>query len=110
MRGDVWHGKIALIQMRICKAFDISMIEIKSSRRFKRLIPPRHLAMWLCKKLTSASLPVIARNFGNRDHSTVIAAIKNVDEKFIHVPDFKHLTDQIIEEWYDKNVEPEPNG
>ena len=110
MKGDVWHGKIALIQMRVCKAFDISLIEIKSSRRFRRLIAPRHLAMWLCKKLTKASLPVIARNFGNRDHSTVIAAIKNVDAKYIHEPDFKHLLDQITEEWHDKKVAAEPNG
>ena len=51
-----------------------------SPRRSRPLARPRQIAMYLAKKLTSRSLPEIGRKFANRDHTTVIHAVKTVDK------------------------------
>lgn len=59
--------------------FKIDYIEIISLRRDKLACRARHIAMYLCKALTGASLPMIGRHFGDRDHTTVINAIQRVE-------------------------------
>ena len=51
-----------------------------SPRRSRPLARPRQMAMYLAKKLTSRSLPEIGREFSNRDHTTVIHAVKTIDK------------------------------
>ena len=51
-----------------------------SPRRSRPLARPRQMAMYLAKKLTSRSLPEIGRKFSNRDHTTVIHAVKTIDK------------------------------
>ena len=51
-----------------------------SQRRSRPLARPRQIAMYLAKKLTTRSLPEIGRKFANRDHTTVIHAVKKIDE------------------------------
>ena len=51
-----------------------------SSRRSRSLARPRQIAMYLAKQNTSNSLPDIGRKFSNRDHTTVIHAVKKIDE------------------------------
>lgn len=76
------HMKVsaAMISQVVCVAFEISKEEIDSRRRQRRLVIPRHIAMWLCSKLTPMSLPQIGRAFGGRDHTTVIHAIRKTME------------------------------
>ena len=51
-----------------------------SARRSRTISRPRQLAMFLAKNLTSKSLPEIGRRFGGRDHTTVIHAVKKIEE------------------------------
>ena len=51
-----------------------------SPRRSRPLARPRQMAMYLAKKLTSRSLPEIGRRFANRDHTTVIHAVKTIEK------------------------------
>ena len=71
---------IDLIQTLVCKFFKISKNEMLSSRRSRYLVRPRQTAIYLTKILTSKSLPEIGRRFGGRDHTTVIHAVKKIEE------------------------------
>ena len=51
-----------------------------SARRSRSLARPRQIAMYLVKQFTTNSLPDIGRKFSNRDHTTVIHAVKKIDE------------------------------
>jgi chromosomal replication initiator protein len=62
------------IQAAICKHFDVSPTELLSPTRTKRVAWPRQLAMYLARELTGESLPAIGRQFGGRDHTTVLHA------------------------------------
>ena len=74
-------GKILReIQKKVAEHFDIKLAEMHSSRRARSVARPRQIAMYLSKQLTSRSLPEIGRRFGGRDHTTVMHAIRKVDE------------------------------
>jgi len=57
------------------------MGELKSRRRTKNIALPRQMAMYLCRKHTSTSFPVIGDKFGGKDHSTVIHASKIIEKR-----------------------------
>ena len=67
------------IQRATAKQFGISMEEMLSKRRSRAIARPRQVAMYVCKMLTTRSLPDIGRRFGGRDHTTVIHAVKRID-------------------------------
>ena len=71
---------IEKIQNAVSSFFKISMQEMLSPRRSRSLVRPRQIAMYLSKKYTSKSLPDIGRQFSNRDHTTVIHAVKTVEQ------------------------------
>ena len=60
--------------------FNISLYEMLSQRRSRPLARPRQIAMYLAKKMTTRSLPEIGRRFANRDHTTVIHAVKTISK------------------------------
>ena len=60
--------------------FSINLQEMLSQRRSRPLDRPRQIAMYLAKKLTTRSLPEIGRKFANRDHTTVIHAVKTIEK------------------------------
>ena len=68
------------IQKKVSQHFNIKMSDMSSARRSRTVARPRQVAMYLSKNLTSRSLPEIGRRFGNRDHTTVIHAVKKVEE------------------------------
>ena len=68
------------IQKRVSEHFNIRMADMHSARRARAVARPRQVAMYLAKQLTSRSLPEIGRKFGGRDHTTVMHAVKKVDE------------------------------
>jgi chromosomal replication initiator protein len=68
------------IQRRVAEHFNIRLAEMTSARRARAVARPRQVAMYLAKQLTSRSLPEIGRRFGDRDHTTVMHAIKKIEQ------------------------------
>ena len=71
---------VELIQNLVASHFNLNIQELLSPRRSRSLARPRQIAMYLAKKLTTNSLPDIGRKFSNRDHTTVIHAVKKINE------------------------------
>ncbi len=68
------------IQRAVCEEFNVTLTDMVSKRRARIIARPRQVAMYLSKKLTKRSLPDIGRRFGGRDHTTVMHAVKRIDE------------------------------
>lgn len=68
------------IQRRVAEHFNIKLSDMQSPRRARQVARPRQIAMYLAKQLTTLSLPDIGRKFGGRDHTTVMHAVKKVEE------------------------------
>ena len=68
------------IQNLVASHFNLNMQELLSPRRSRSLARPRQIAMYLAKQYTANSLPDIGRKFANRDHTTVIHAVKKVED------------------------------
>ena len=66
------------IQNIVSNFFNIPLSDMLSQRRSRPLARPRQIAMYLAKKMTTRSLPEIGRRFANRDHTTVIHAVKTI--------------------------------
>lgn len=67
------------IQEQVAAFYGLPRSEMKSARRSRCVARPRQVAMYLAKQLTPNSLPEIGRRFGNRDHTTVIHAVKQIE-------------------------------
>ena len=65
---------------KVADHYNLRMSDMMSARRSRIISRPRQLAMFLAKNLTSKSLPEIGRRFGGRDHTTVIHAVKKIEE------------------------------
>ena len=68
------------IQRKVAEYFGLKLTDLLSARRAVEVARPRQVAMYLAKKLTPRSLPEIGRRFGGRDHTTVMHAVKRIDE------------------------------
>jgi chromosomal replication initiator protein len=68
------------IQRRVAEHFNIRLSEMTSERRARAVARPRQIAMYLAKQLTTRSLPEIGRKFGGRDHTTVMHAVRKIEE------------------------------
>ncbi|MBE9480769.1 MAG: chromosomal replication initiator protein DnaA, partial [Bacteroidetes bacterium] len=68
------------IQKIVANHYQIKTSDLKSAKRLKTLVLPRQIAMYIGRKLTSASYPEIGTKFGGKDHSTVIHAIKKIEK------------------------------
>lgn len=68
------------IQRTVCQFYRIDRTEMSSKRRARAVVRPRQVAMYLAKALTPRSYPEIGRKFGGRDHSTVIHAVRLIDD------------------------------
>jgi len=65
---------------KVADHYNLRLNDILSPRRARSVARPRQVAMFLAKRLTSKSLPEIGRRFGGRDHTTVIHAVKKIEE------------------------------
>jgi chromosomal replication initiator protein len=83
------------IKKVVSNHFNIKVTEIVSKRRTKNLSFPRHIAMYLCRKHTTASYPEIGEHFGGRDHSSVIHAASVVSGKLSTDLKVKEIIDNI---------------
>ncbi|GGB48178.1 chromosomal replication initiator protein DnaA [Roseibium aquae] len=72
--------KIEDIQRIVSKHYNVTKADLLSARRTRTIVRPRQIAMYLAKVMTPRSLPEIGRRFGNRDHTTVLHAVRKVEE------------------------------
>lgn len=86
------------IQKKVSSFYNIKMSDIKSKKKNKVFIQPRHTAMFLIRQLTDLSLPEIGRHFGGRDHSTVLHAIHKLENVVQNDPDYANTIDQLTRE------------
>jgi chromosomal replication initiator protein len=83
LRANERRVTIDEIQRRVAEHFNMKMAEMTSSRRARVVARPRQVAMYLAKQLTQRSLPEIGRKFGGRDHTTVMHAVKKIEELMV---------------------------
>lgn len=80
LRSHERRVTIEEIQRRVAEYFSVRLSDLLSARRARAIARPRQVAMYLSKQLTTRSLPEIGRKFGGRDHTTVIHAVRKIDE------------------------------
>jgi chromosomal replication initiator protein len=77
-QGEGTQITIERIQELVCDRFSVTMDELTGDRRSQNIVYPRQVAMYLSRELTDASLPKIGKEFGGRDHTTVIHATSKI--------------------------------
>ncbi|NIY74882.1 chromosomal replication initiator protein DnaA [Thalassospira sp. HF15] len=80
LRASERRVSIEEIQKRVAEHFNIKVSDMHSARRARAVARPRQVAMYLSKQLTTHSLPEIGRKFGGRDHTTVMHAVRKIEE------------------------------
>lgn len=99
---DLMHGaepkhiKMDDILRTITKHFGVNRSELLSARRNRSIVRPRQIGMYLAKQLTSRSLPEIGRRFGNRDHTTVLHAIRKIDQLIKEDPSLREEVELLM--------------
>jgi len=68
------------IQRKVSEHYNIRLSDMIGPKRLRSYARPRQVAMYLCKQLTTRSLPEIGRRFGGRDHTTVMHGVKRIEE------------------------------
>ncbi|WP_456369816.1 chromosomal replication initiator protein DnaA [Thermodesulfatator atlanticus] len=81
----------------VCKHFRVSREELFSRKREKKIAFPRQVAMYLCRRFTDESLQSIGKLF-NRDHATVVYAVKNIDKKISQPGSLKYQIEYLCRE------------
>lgn len=84
------------IQKVTAEFFGIKCAEMRSKKRTKEVAMPRQVAMYICKQLTDSSLSDIGKNFGGKDHATVIYACKQIEERREKDEDFNRKMETLI--------------
>ena len=87
---------IATIMAAVAHHFEIKVSDIKSKKRTRNISVPRQIAMYLCRTKTKLSLPEIGRQFGGKDHTTVIFANKKISENINKNNDLKKVINIIV--------------
>ena len=88
---------IEAIQKFVAEYYRLKLPELKSKNNSKSVAMPRQIAMYLCKSLTTASLPEIGRSFGGKHHSTVIHSIRKVEALRKKDATFSALVNTLLE-------------
>ncbi len=88
---------IEIIQKFVSEYYQLKLGELKSRNNSKSIAMPRQIAMYLCKHLTTASLPEIGKSFGGKHHSTVIHSIRKIEDLRQRDKDFNTLINNFME-------------
>ena len=83
---------------KVSERFDVSREDLKSKSRHSRIIQPRFIGMYLARDLAGMTTTDIGKEFGDRDHSTVINACNKIMEDMNNDPEFKELINDLIVE------------
>ncbi|MFL5969399.1 MAG: helix-turn-helix domain-containing protein, partial [Gaiellaceae bacterium] len=78
LQGGAPVVSIDRIQQLVCDTFKVSLGELTGEKRSQSIVYPRQVAMYLSRELTDSSLPKIGKEFGGRDHTTVIHATSKI--------------------------------
>lgn len=78
--GEPKRVRIEDIQRIVARHYNVSKTELLSNRRTRTIVKPRQVAMYLAKVMTPRSLPEIGRRFGGRDHTTVLHAVRKIED------------------------------
>ena len=97
IKGDKKQNvSIASIQTKVSKYYGLSIADLKGKKRIRQIVVPRQIAMYLSRELTSTSLPKIGKEFGGKDHTTVIHAHEKIKNLITNEKD-EELIEQIDE-------------
>ncbi|MFN3207658.1 MAG: chromosomal replication initiator protein DnaA [Roseovarius sp.] len=80
LRASERKVSIEEIQRKVSEHYNIRLSDMIGPKRVRTFARPRQIAMFLCKQLTSRSLPEIGRRFGGRDHTTVMHGVRRIEE------------------------------
>lgn len=75
--------------------YGLTVAQLKGPERFASVAKGRHVAMYLCRKLTGESFPELGAAFGNRDHTTVIAGVRGIEERIATDAELKAEVDAL---------------
>jgi len=78
--GESRRIRIEEIQRVVARHYNVSKQDLLSNRRTRSIVRPRQVAMYLAKVMTPRSLPEIGRRFGGRDHTTVLHAVRKIED------------------------------
>ena len=106
--ADVVHNKekvlsIEYIQDVVAKYFNISIEDLKGSRRSSDVVFPRQIAMYLCKNIAQISYPKIGQAFGKRDHSTVMHACEKIETEMKQNSNTKLIVETVKNSLFSNN-------
>jgi chromosomal replication initiation ATPase DnaA len=79
---------INLIKQVVARAFNITIHEMDSPRRAVTIVEPRHVAVYLAYTITRTSLPELGRRFGDRDHTSILHAVRKISARVASDPEF----------------------
>jgi chromosomal replication initiator protein len=94
-QGEVQQVSIERIQALVSERFGLSLEELCSDRRSQNIVYPRQVAMYLSRELTDSSLPKIGKQFGGRDHTTVIHATSKISRMIREDRDVYNLVQEL---------------
>lgn len=87
---------IEQIQKLVADYFSLKCLDMKSKKRTKEIAIPRQVAMYLCKQFTDSSLSEIGKNFGGKDHATVIYACRQIEDRRAKEEEFNKKIENLI--------------
>ena len=79
--GDPKRVRVEDIQRVVARHYNVPRTDLLSNRRTRMIVRPRQVAMYLAKMMTPRSLPEIGRRFGGRDHTTVLHAVRKIEDQ-----------------------------
>jgi chromosomal replication initiator protein len=88
---------IELIQKTVADYYGLRISDLKSKNNSRSIAVPRQVAMYLCKRMTKASLPEIGREFGGKHHTTVLHSINKIGELYDQKEDFHRVINSLID-------------
>jgi len=88
-------SSVADIQKAVAEKFEISVELMKSEKRSSRVVLPRQVAIYLSRQLTDKSLVEVGRQFGGRDHTTVLHACRKIEKLMEEKPEFQRKVAEI---------------
>lgn len=86
---------VDFIQKSVADYFRVELEDMKGKIKKREIVIPRQVAMYFCKRYTQLTLALIGKNFGGRDHSTVIHALESVEDMMKTDPNFKLSVDEL---------------
>jgi chromosomal replication initiator protein len=88
---------VEAVQKIVCDFYNLKLVDIKAKRRTKDIALPRQVAMYLAKQTTNSSLSDIGKQFGGKDHATVIYACKQIEERRTKDETFNRIIENLLQ-------------